>query len=244
MSLFSRFRPSARHNARRRLSSAPSAAEVLEVRRLLTNAAPSLANIVADNGEISADVIDDGSGGNISITLHYDIDGSNSPVYQSYEGASHVWQVGDKIPPNTTGTVTIVVTETPLSGGGGPVSTTHVVIAEGRQLASLDFDSIHGGPGMVEGVVGDAIDGVVGQVEVLYRELGELDWRFGDQTQPGDRFGFFVNDADGVRDYEVVVLNQYNGHEVYGQPVTLYDIPGLGVSGEGLLDEDEDGLFA
>ncbi|MCR9201720.1 MAG: hypothetical protein NXI04_24000 [Planctomycetaceae bacterium] len=243
MSLFSRFGYSARRSARRRVCSAPSSAEVLEVRRLLTNAAPSLTDIVAVNGEISADVTDDGSGGAITITLSFD-DSGDTETWTSYEGASHVWSVADKIPPNTSAVVTIVITESPLTGGGTALSRTYDVTAQGLQMAELDFAAIESAPGEVYGVIGTAVEGAVGTLMVMYRELGDIDWRPASSVDPGGSFSVGIGEADGTRDYEFVVANQYYGQVAFGEPVTMFDVPGIGSLSEGLLDEDEYEMFA
>lgn len=245
MSLFSRFRHSVashRRHARRRNAVSPTVGEVLEVRRLLTNAAPSLENIIAENGEISADVQDDGSGGQISVSLDVGNNGQVDIFQDSHDGASHQWNVGGLIPLNKTDVVKIVVTETPADGSAA-LSNTYFVMAEGLQLAEVSFSSLDSAPIRVLGTIGDAIDGVVGQLQVMYRELGSTAWTPINPAELNTDFDAMVHEADGVKDFEFVVANQMNGETTFGEVVALFDIPGAAGGIGSLLDDDGEGVF-
>lgn len=245
MSLFSAFRKSRTSHKRRSRVLNTTPGEVLEVRRLLTNAAPTLANIVAEDGQVTADVVDDGSGGQISVEVDYNSDGTPEEYLFVEEGEVLSIDVSTEIGPNQTQPITITVVEVPLDGSAA-LETVHVIDAEGLSIAEVNIDSLEVEPGRVLGTISSVVDGAIGELAVLYRQVGTIDWELFAPASVGGAFAGDVPAADGQRDFEFVVANDHYGYTVLGAIVTAYDVPGTGSGSgsEGLLDEDEDGLFS
>lgn len=250
MSLFSLpFGFSRRNNTRRFRSTSSHAAEVLEVRRLLTNAAPELANLTTNNGEISADVVDDGSGGMIEIAFDYENDGSVEHYETVYEGDFITHDVSHLIPPNQTMPVGITLTEIPNSGNNQTLVRSYEVLAEGLSLAEVNIDSIAASPGEVSGSIDPLYEGAVGDLFVEYREVGSTQWSTGGSVDTYGNFYVSLPQADGQLDFEFRIRNEVDMWVLFGASETVYDVPpmsppasGAG-SGENSYGDDEDGMF-
>lgn len=247
---------------RQQIRSQVSSPEALECRMLLTNAAPTLGDLVAENGTIEAVVQDDQSYGQIEITVDFDGDGIEDFVLDTSEGESISIDVSNYIPANETAPVTVVITETYSNEEAGTtdILTNSVTVqASGVTILAMNFDWIDAASSAAHGIIADAEDAVA-DLSVMYREVGATDWLTGNNADSEGLFDFHIPDADGEKDFEFVVV--HGG--VFGDVVTINDVtayddgaggessgsPGSGGSGtgegwgsEGDDDDDDDGNF-
>lgn len=216
---------------RKQIWSSVSSAQPLECRRLLTNTAPTLADVTAQNGTIDATVQDDQSYGTIEITVDFDGDGLDDVVLNTSEGETISIDVSNYIPANQTAPVIVVLTETYSNEDAGTtdILTRSVTIqASGVTIQAMNFEWLNSGGSSASGAVED-FEEAVADLTTMYREVGDTEWLPGGDV---DAFGFVntvVPGANGEKDFEFVVV--HGG--VMGDIVTLNDIPANSGDGEG-----------
>ena len=214
---------------RKQIRSSMSSPETLECRRLLTNAAPTLANIVAEDGTIEAVVQDDQSYGDIEITVDFDGDGIDDVVMNASEGESISIDVSSYIPANETDSVTIVIKETYNNEEAGSTDiliNSVTVQAAGVSIPAMNFAWLSGAFSNASGAVENA-EQAVAELSVMWREVGDTQWEDGGNVDSSGLVFTYLPTADGERDFEFVVV--HGG--VMGGTVTLYDVSAS--SGEG-----------
>ena len=223
---FNNFFSKIQSRSQRRLNSdSVSSGEVLEFRRMLTNAAPEITGLSGANAAVSGLIEDDGSGGDLYVTITV---GNTSEEFSVMEDETFNFDLASYIPPNTTATVTVQVTEyydDENSGEQLVLSTSQTIQAAGVTILPIDFDWIDADGAIIFGEIDLTNVNLEASVSVMYREVGDTSWILGSDTINNGAFGFDVVEADGEKDFEFVVMHSgTDSVDVFGGSETFYDL--------------------
>lgn len=222
---FNKFFSKIQSRSQRRSNSYPvSSGEVLEFRRLLTNAAPEITGLSGADASVSGLIEDDGSGGDLYVTITV---GNSSEEISVLEDETFDFDLSSYIPPNTTATVTVQVTEyydDENSGEQLELSTSQTIQVAGVTILPIDFDWIDADGAIIFGEIDLTSVNPEASVSIMYREVGDTFWSLGSDSINNGAFGFDVLEADGEKDFEFVVMHSGDSVDVFGGSETFYDL--------------------
>lgn len=208
---------------RRRTSGFSTIGDCLERRRLLTSGgtSPVLSATQTDPTSVDVFVTDDTPDGPLELQVDIDVDGSIDMTDYIEVDKIHVVDFYGYIPAGESAEVEFSVIEHAVAAGTQTTAVSLIMTVHNTLVLNSEIESISTGPGQVTGTLSSASPEA--STELLFRSVDQNDWSSGGFVSGS--FSLTLNDADGARDYELMVATYDAGETHYSSIVDVYDVP-------------------